>query len=472
MAKMFMCYDCQPYSAMLVGKLVKYLSQIARNKFMVDNESESVVVRDTDGRVQIATLNLLANFMKSMNAKPMTEESQEKIKFLLDNKSKIFKTEKALKDGGRKAIKKVVAKFVGEDDDAIAFKVSEFLLYSRTITVEMVLELIGHKQESKLLSAFLKKFDPVMYNKNMEKSIRELFTSFRLAGVESQTVERVLENFGYYYFDLHLNFWENDGIIKFSNKQECYDFAYLLIMLHTCHHNPNLENKTNFKWFLDSVKDLCKETFPTMEEKDLLDIFNGIGETEFESPQTRNLLVKPFSFETLPIELFIRTRVRSEDSSNLSDIDYINCLLFETEKKLFHHHNTFEVPESLIDLSKTHISELIFKDIKNILTENIDSENFVIIFDKVFEICSNFGREDILEDIMKNMFERVKWTKYYQELTDTELNLCSWLIIYLCKWVARFKSLSPHVSTILTFAYENVWTYVWHYRTYLKTQMM
>jgi hypothetical protein len=456
MARMFMLYDCQPYSANLTTKLIKYLSKFSKNKFQEDSGQDGVIIVKDGINTQINYLESMSNFLRTLNAQPLTKETKEKITFLMNNKAKITKLEKELGEKGRKGITKLMQSYIGEDEDRLAFKLSEFLLYSRLIHVESILELIGDKREAKLLWEYMKKFQPLIYNLNVEQALRKFFTSFRLAGVESQTVERVLEQFGHFYFEYCETFTREDGIIKFANKAEAFDFVYLLLMLHTCHHNPNLVNKTNFKWYLDSVKDMCKESYPNMEEKDLREIFDSIEITEYDSPSSRNLYDKPFSLECMPIELYVRTQVKDKDAAEFKEADFINSMLFDCDKKLFHYHNNFEVPEPLISLSKTYIAELIFQDIKQLLTENIDSENFVVIFDKVFIICSEFGRVDILEEIMNSMYAKVQWNKYYEELTDMELNMCSCLIIYLCKWVARFKSLSPNVSTILIFAYENV----------------
>lgn len=131
-------------------------------------------------------------------------------------------------------------------------------------------------------------------------------------------------------------------------------------------------------------------------------------------------------------------------------------MFFKSATKLLHRNNNFNVPASLVDLSKSHLTNVIFKDIKQFLDENINSPNFVTLFDKVVEICSKYAREDIIEDAMRSIYEKVHWTKIYVELTDTELNLSSCLIVNLCKWAARFKSISPNILTILSFAYENV----------------
>lgn len=38
LARMFMCYDCQPYSSDLAIKLIECMSKISQNKFNVDTE--------------------------------------------------------------------------------------------------------------------------------------------------------------------------------------------------------------------------------------------------------------------------------------------------------------------------------------------------------------------------------------------------------------------------------------------------
>lgn len=232
------------------------MSNIAKSKFTVDSDSDGVLIAKDNIHCQLTYLTSMSNFLTNLNAQPANNDTMEKIKFLQNNKNKLYKLEKALSEKGRKGLAKGMENLLGEDSQDLAFKISEFLLYSRNISVEHVLEIIGDKRETEVLKEFLKKFGPLMKDKNVEQALRKLFTSFRLAGVESQTVERVLENFGHFYYDLYQTFNSLDGIITFANKNEAYEFVYLLIMLHTCHHNPNLENKTNFKWFLDSVKDL------------------------------------------------------------------------------------------------------------------------------------------------------------------------------------------------------------------------
>jgi len=353
------------------------MSLIARNQYIIDTENDTVVLAEDYLKYQTIYLNSVVSFLKSMKVKePSSSKSNasddkikspdlrkdsdhkynERINTLLDNKKSVNELENILRSEGRKALIKAVEDLIGVESSDTANKISELLLYSRNIPVESILELIGDKRETELLNMYMKRFEPLIFNKNLEKSIRELFTSFRLAGVESQVVERVLENFGHFYYDISQNFTVDDGIIKFANKKETYEFVYLLIMLHTCHHNPNLENKTHFKWFVDSVKDLCKLSYPSMLEKDLLEIFHGIEAAEFESPISRDLKDKHFSFETLPIELYVRTRVYPEYVAELSEKEFIDACLFKSDKKLFHYNNNFFVPETLIEQGKVYLA--------------------------------------------------------------------------------------------------------------------
>ena len=57
-------------------------------------------------------------------------------------------------------------------------------------------------------------------------SLRSFLQSFRMAGIDSQVVNRIIENFGH-------KFYEKDETKSFFSNEECYEFAYVLIVLHT-----------------------------------------------------------------------------------------------------------------------------------------------------------------------------------------------------------------------------------------------
>jgi Sec7-like guanine-nucleotide exchange factor len=51
--------------------------------------------------------------------------------------------------------------------------------------------------------------------------------TFRMAGIDSQVVFRILEHFSNVYYS-------HDDIKTFVSKEEAYEFTYLIIVLQTC----------------------------------------------------------------------------------------------------------------------------------------------------------------------------------------------------------------------------------------------
>ena len=61
----------------------------------------------------------------------------------------------------------------------------------------------------------------------IQDSLRCFLQSFRMAGVESQVIFRIIEVFAH-------KFYAVDPTKTFVNQEETNEFAYLLIVLHTC----------------------------------------------------------------------------------------------------------------------------------------------------------------------------------------------------------------------------------------------
>ncbi len=85
---------------------------------------------------------------------------------------------------------------------------------------------------------------------DIDSSLRKFLQTFRLAGVDSQVVLRILELFSHKFFEL-------DSSGHFASKAEAYEFAYLIIVLQTCQHNPSVKNKTDLKSFVESAHIVC-----------------------------------------------------------------------------------------------------------------------------------------------------------------------------------------------------------------------
>ncbi len=108
------------------------------------------------------------------------------------------------------------------------------LLYSRQVEIDKIAECLGGKEEHHKLcfEEYLERQD---YRENdIELSLRSFMQSFRMAGIDSQVVFRILELFG-------AKFYSKDSSNIFADQTECYEFAYLLIVLQTCQHNKSIK---------------------------------------------------------------------------------------------------------------------------------------------------------------------------------------------------------------------------------------
>ena len=87
------------------------------------------------------------------------------------------------------------------DEEAPWDIASKILLYSRELIVEHITEILGGKEDrnKKVYAHFLNKQD--WRDNSLEKGLRRVMQTFRLAGVESQCVTRVLEGFGEKFFE-------------------------------------------------------------------------------------------------------------------------------------------------------------------------------------------------------------------------------------------------------------------------------
>lgn len=106
------------------------------------------------------------------------------------------------------------------------------MLFERSILVENVTEIIGAKKYDDIFKEFLRLQD--YSSSDLEVSLRLFLQTFRLAGVEAQTIFRVLEGFAFEFF-------EHDTTGIYANKEEAYEMAYLMIVLQTTMHNPNIK---------------------------------------------------------------------------------------------------------------------------------------------------------------------------------------------------------------------------------------
>ena len=158
---------------------------------------------------------------------------------------------------------------------------SKILLFSRQLLVEHVTEIIGGKEDRNkvIYDLFLDKQD--FSDFDLEKTLRRTMQTFRLAGVESQVVLRVMEGFAFKHF-------EYDQSKVFIDRDECYEMAYLMIVLQTTMHNPNIKKKLRPIDFINQAKACCPKGYDLLPENYINDMYENIKNEELYSPISRD----------------------------------------------------------------------------------------------------------------------------------------------------------------------------------------
>ena len=155
------------------------------------------------------------------------------------------------------------------------------MLFSRQLSVEHVTEIIGGKEErnKQIYDLFLDKQD--FSDCDLEKTLRRVMQTFRLAGVESQVVLRVMEGFSFKYF-------EYDTSKIFVDRDEAYEMAYLMIVLQTTLHNPNIKKKLRPIDFINQAKACCPKGYDLLPENYINNMYENVKNEELFSPISRD----------------------------------------------------------------------------------------------------------------------------------------------------------------------------------------
>lgn len=115
----------------------------------------------------------------------------------------------------------------------------------------------------------------------MELSLRRVLQTFRLAGVESQAVTRILEGFGEV-------FYQQDASKLFVDSEEAYEMAYLMIVMQTTLHNPNIKMKLQAKDFILQGKTSCPKSYDSIGDQYMQTLYDNVKSREIYSPLSRS----------------------------------------------------------------------------------------------------------------------------------------------------------------------------------------
>ena len=191
LAMLFLIYDCQHFCENIITKSFNIVLKYSYSEPEKNNQIY---------RILFQSLDLIdPDCLKDIDNQQL-HSSHERIKYMIDQKAlgKSFARECNQKP---KAFLNKCKDLYGNIDEQTPWEVaSKILLYSRNLIVEHVTEVIGGKEErnKQIYDLFLDKQD--FDDGNLELCLRRIMMSFRLAGVESQVVLRVMEGFSFMYY--------------------------------------------------------------------------------------------------------------------------------------------------------------------------------------------------------------------------------------------------------------------------------
>ena len=155
--------------------------------------------------------------------------------------------------------------------------------------------------------------------------------TFRLAGVESQVVLRTMEGFSFKFF-------EHDHGQTFADKEEAYEMAYLIIVLQTTLHNPNIKQKLRPTDFINQAKSCCPKSYDTLPEDYVSHLYDNVLKAELFSPLSRSWYESDFNMADLNICNIKVKSAREECEKLIDQTEFVNSADL-TQKQLFNFNN-------------------------------------------------------------------------------------------------------------------------------------
>ena len=156
--------------------------------------------------------------------------------------------------------------------------------------------------------------------------------TFRMAGIDSQVVFRILEHFAKVYYS-------KDQLNTFVSMEEAYEFTYLIIVLQTCQHNPSIKEKTTLERFMGQALAIVPKSFETLPKGFVEDVFNKVTSNEIKAPISRDLVKGNFEKQMFD-EIKLRI-INANNQSSLSEAEFLSTSDL-TQRQLFEYNNCIE----------------------------------------------------------------------------------------------------------------------------------
>lgn len=207
---------------------------------------------------------------------------------------------------------------------------------------------------------------------------------------------------------------EQSGQCVFASKDEGYEFAYLLLFLHTCQHNPSMKDKQPLKIFSTNVRSLCPISKDTLTDEYIQMIHTNITENEFFTPINRSPIRQDYEPQNNASEIDIRVGMIKEEYNTLTVSEFVACTKLTESTKLFHYHNFLEAPKPLINQAQQYLTDMVFKSMIHMITGEAQGEHKIMdILPQILDICREFDKIDHFNKLIQKMASFVNWRKHF-----------------------------------------------------------
>lgn len=153
----------------------------------------------------------------------------------------------------------------------------------------------------------------------------------------------------------------------------------------------------------------------------LEEMFRQISEKEFYSPLIRDIKSQD-SFDPDSYIIDVETwtaQFQNRHSDQISELEFVSCMNYTSERFLFHYNNKFDAPDALIQVVENHFRKEIIQKLKSIaLGDTSDLERSTL--QPVFDLLIQHGYASEIDSHFTENLKSFDWKFYPQALKTKE----------------------------------------------------
>ena len=290
--ELFLNFDCREDSSNICERTIDLLVKIAQGKYSKNiyagliNANEEEELRKEASQAIINLIKGTAAFLENSNS--MVEEIPKGITDVLRKKKQIDDAIVKFNSGKKGGLKLLQDLKVIRDQTPEAL--ADFLKNDKRVTHFIIGEIFGQEEEFflKVLECFLNSINYA--GMDILSALKHFLSLFELPG-EGQKVERILEAFSKKFHE------DNPDVISADGA---YLLSFLLMMLHTNIHNPQVIQKMTLQEFLNIGKNVNNNGNPIPVETltkfyyDILQTPLAIHSLEKRKREIQNMLSRSY----------------------------------------------------------------------------------------------------------------------------------------------------------------------------------